>query len=58
VRGLAYGRDGSPVVRLFTDDGVGCKTRSVMRRALTYAKPLGVRLASTARTNGWPLAER
>ena len=32
-------------VRLFTDDGVGVQNPSVMRRALTYAKPLGVRLA-------------
>jgi dihydroorotase len=32
-------------VRLFTDDGVGVQDPSVMRRALTYAKPLGVRLA-------------
>jgi dihydroorotase len=32
-------------VRLFTDDGVGVQDPSVMRRALTYAKPLGIRLA-------------
>jgi dihydroorotase len=32
-------------VRLFTDDGTGVQDPSVMRRALTYAKPLGVRLA-------------
>jgi dihydroorotase len=32
-------------VRLFTDDGVGVQDPSVMRRALTYAQPLGVRLA-------------
>jgi len=32
-------------IRLFTDDGVGVQDPSVMRRALTYAKPLGVRLA-------------
>jgi dihydroorotase len=32
-------------VRLFTDDGIGVQNPSVMRRALTYAKPLGVRLA-------------
>jgi dihydroorotase len=32
-------------VRLFTDDGVGVQDPLVMRRALTYAKPLGVRLA-------------
>jgi dihydroorotase len=32
-------------VRLFTDDGVGVQDPSLMRRALTYAKPLGVRLA-------------
>ena len=32
-------------VRLFTDDGVGVQDPSMMRRALTYAKPLGVRLA-------------
>jgi len=32
-------------VRLFTDDGVGVQDPSVMRRALTYARPLGVRLA-------------
>jgi dihydroorotase len=32
-------------VRLFTDDGVGVQNPSLMRRALTYAKPLGVRLA-------------
>jgi dihydroorotase len=32
-------------VRLFTDDGIGVQDPSVMRRALTYAKPLGVRLA-------------
>jgi len=32
-------------VRIFTDDGVGVQDSSVMRRALTYARPLGVRLA-------------
>jgi len=32
-------------VRLFTDDGIGVQDPSVMRRALRYAKPLGVRLA-------------
>jgi dihydroorotase len=32
-------------VRLFTDDGIGVQDPSVMRRALTYARPLGVRLA-------------
>jgi dihydroorotase len=32
-------------VRLFTDDGIGVQDPSVMRRALNYAKPLGVRLA-------------
>jgi dihydroorotase len=32
-------------VRLFTDDGMGVQDPSLMRRALTYAKPLGVRLA-------------
>lgn len=32
-------------VRLFTDDGMGVQNPSVMRRALDYAKPLGVRLA-------------
>ena len=32
-------------VRLFTDDGVGVQDPSLMRRALDYAKPLGVRLA-------------
>jgi dihydroorotase len=32
-------------VRLFTDDGVGVQNPSVMRRALTYALPLGVTLA-------------
>ena len=32
-------------VRLFTDDGVGVQDASLMRRALSYAKPLGVRLA-------------
>lgn len=32
-------------VRLFTDDGTGVQNPSLMRRALTYAKPLGVRLA-------------
>ena len=32
-------------VRLFTDDGIGVQDPLVMRRALTYAKPLGVRLA-------------
>ena len=32
-------------VRLFTDDGNGVQSSGVMRRALSYAKPLGVRLA-------------
>jgi dihydroorotase len=32
-------------VRLFTDDGLGVQNPSVMRRALTYAKGLGVTLA-------------
>lgn len=32
-------------VRLFTDDGQGVQDPSLMRRALEYAKPLGVRLA-------------
>lgn len=32
-------------VRLFTDDGLGVQDPSLMRRALNYAKPLGVRLA-------------
>lgn len=32
-------------VRLFSDDGSGVQDPSLMRRALTYAKPLGVRLA-------------
>ncbi|MGC2484661.1 MAG: dihydroorotase [Acidimicrobiales bacterium] len=32
-------------VRLFTDDGAGVQNAGVMRRALTYAKSLGVRLA-------------
>jgi len=32
-------------VRIFTDDGTGVQDPAVMRRALTYAKPLGVRLA-------------
>ena len=32
-------------VRLFTDDGVGVQDPALMRRALTYASPLGVRLA-------------
>lgn len=32
-------------VRLFTDDGTGVQDPSLMRRALTYAAPLGVRLA-------------
>jgi dihydroorotase len=32
-------------VRLFTDDGIGVQDPSVMRRALLYADPLGVRLA-------------
>ncbi|HEY5266562.1 MAG TPA: dihydroorotase [Acidimicrobiales bacterium] len=32
-------------VRLFTDDGMGVQDPSLMRRALDYAKPLGVRLA-------------
>jgi dihydroorotase len=32
-------------VRIFTDDGIGVQNPSLMRRALEYAKPLGVRLA-------------
>ncbi len=32
-------------VRLFTDDGSGVQNPSLMRRALEYAKPLGVTLA-------------
>jgi len=32
-------------VRLFTDDGIGVQNPALMRRALEYAKPLGVRLA-------------
>ena len=32
-------------VRLFTDDGSGVQNPALMRRALTYAKALGVRLA-------------
>ncbi len=32
-------------VRLFTDDGAGVQDAAVMRRALSYARPLGVRLA-------------
>ena len=32
-------------VRLFSDDGMGVQDPSLMRRALTYARPLGVRLA-------------
>jgi dihydroorotase len=32
-------------VRLFTDDGAGVASAEVMRRALAYAAPLGVRLA-------------
>ena len=32
-------------VRLFTDDGTGVQSPSLMRRALSYAKPLGVTLA-------------
>ena len=32
-------------VRLFTDDGAGVQDPSLMRRALDYAQPLGVRLA-------------
>ncbi len=32
-------------VRLFTDDGTGVQDPSMMRRALDYARPLGVRLA-------------
>ncbi len=32
-------------VRIFTDDGVGVQDPSLMRRALVYAKPLGVCLA-------------
>ena len=32
-------------VRLFTDDGAGVQDAALMRRALEYARPLGVRLA-------------
>ena len=32
-------------VRLFTDDGTGVQDPSMMRRALEYVRPLGVRLA-------------
>ncbi len=32
-------------VQIFTDDGSGVQSAGVMRRALSYAKPLGVRLA-------------
>ncbi len=32
-------------IRLFTDDGMGVQDPSLMRRALTYAAPLGVTLA-------------
>lgn len=32
-------------VRLFSDDGTGVQDPSLMRRALTYSRPLGVRLA-------------
>ena len=32
-------------VRIFTDDGIGVQNPSLMRRALEYAKPLGVCLA-------------
>jgi dihydroorotase len=32
-------------VRLFSDDGVGVQDPSLLRRALEYARPLGVRLA-------------
>jgi dihydroorotase len=32
-------------VRIFTDDGIGVQDPSLMRRALVYAKPLGVCLA-------------
>jgi dihydroorotase len=32
-------------VRLFTDDGVGVQNPALMRKALEYARPLGVRLA-------------
>ncbi|MGA7833971.1 MAG: dihydroorotase [Acidimicrobiales bacterium] len=32
-------------VRLFTDDGSGVQNPAIMRKALSYAKPLGVRLA-------------
>lgn len=32
-------------VRLFTDDGTGVQDAALMRRALEYARPLGVRLA-------------
>lgn len=32
-------------VRVFTDDGVGVQDSSLMRRALEYVRPLGVRLA-------------
>ncbi len=32
-------------VRLFSDDGTGVQDAAVMRRALSYARPLGIRLA-------------
>ena len=53
-------------VRVFTDDGSGVQNAGVMRRALSYAKPLGVRLAqhceddslvSSGVVNEGPLAE-
>ncbi len=35
-------------VRLFTDDGVAVRDAAVLRRALAYARPLGVRVAEHA----------
>jgi dihydroorotase len=39
-------------VRLFTDDGIGVQDPALMRRALVYAKPLGVRLAQHCEDEG------
>ncbi len=41
----AIGEMASLGIRLFTDDGTGVQDPSLMRRAMTYAGPLGVRLA-------------
>ncbi len=35
-------------VRIFTDDGTAVRDPAVLRRALTYARPLGVRIAEHA----------